>query len=56
MRGLLRQDATSDMWDRRNADARNPDGTFYLAWEPKSSAHIREALEYGTYQGSSTDH
>ncbi len=55
LRGLLRQDATSDKWDGRNADIRHPEGAFHLSWEPGSSAPVRETLEYGTFHGASID-
>jgi len=53
IQSLLMQDATKDQWQMHCNGVRDKEGKCYLAWEPEDADDIRQALEYGTFNGSS---
>lgn len=55
IRSLLKQEATKHKWEKRISDIQHSEGKHYLAWVPGKSENIREALEYGTFDGRSIE-
>ncbi|KIW67084.1 hypothetical protein PV04_06357 [Phialophora macrospora] len=53
IQSLLTQDATNDKWNERSPRTHNLDRSTRLTWDIDDCADIREALEYGFFQGLS---
>ncbi|EXJ53944.1 hypothetical protein A1O7_09281 [Cladophialophora yegresii CBS 114405] len=54
IRSLLMQEATRERWQNRNAGAFSYNGLiFHLSWDGVDMSDIRDALEYGIFEGAS---
>ncbi|ETI19397.1 hypothetical protein G647_09230 [Cladophialophora carrionii CBS 160.54] len=54
IQSLLMQDATHERWQNRNARSVGYDGlTYHRSWDRVDMSDIRDALEYGSFEGAS---